>query len=518
MTVAPGSLVPMTYSASRTSTFVECNRIAAWKYIAGVEDVGDDATDTGKLVHAVLEQHKKHGYQLNLMNEIDSIAAEALPFVEDFRWDNGMEVEGARNAFEDHQPFFVQGRHLWTGFKDLRRPGHVTDYKTSGNFKWAKTPEALLVDPQAVLYAVDEFVRGDWHEDVVHLQWLYLSKRKPYKAKPVTVDVTRDYAFKAFEALERIADELEALAAAAPADPALRHKYVLDVVQPNYDRCSNHYGKPCPHQTRCGVSFFNSSPSDPTTKAKTMNLLEQLQSMDTAMAQQNGAVPGAATRVELPPMMAVPTPFVPPSAPAVPLAFAPGGAFHGIETAVPPTDAPSAPPTTERMIPAATSCTVADDGTLTDGVAQPGQINPPKRGRGRPPGSKNKDATPTEPAPAPTFAPPPALSPAPVPAPAPAPSSAHRIATLYVGCMPRGSVGAVDLDVLVAKAKIAIGPQAYYANFGYKTNGLMLQMLEQIVQHDRPAAVVVSHPHAPETALFLPMLCAASDNVIEACR
>ena len=530
MNVVPGQpLVPMTYSASRTSSFLECNRIAAWKYIAGVEDQGDDQTDMGKLVHAVLEQHKKHGYQLNLMNEVDSIAAEALPFIEDFRWDNGMEVEGARNAFEDNQPFFVQGRHLWTGFKDLRRPGHVTDYKTSGNFKWAKTPEGLLLDPQAVLYAVDEFTRGDWHEDVCHMQWLYLLKRRPYTAKPVNVDITRDYAFRAFEALERIADELEALAAAAPLDPALRHKYVLDVVQPNFDRCANHYGKPCPHQSRCGISFF-STPTASTGK-KTMGLLEQLQAMDREMALQGGAVPGAATRVETPPMMGVPSPVQAPSVAGAPAAFAPGGAFHGTAAgndllasltggnAAPAPDAPATSPTTERMLPIATPIPPTEFAAPVDATPATGQINPPKRGR--PKGSTNKPKD-TVPAPAPTEAAPAlpatpaALSPAPAAAGAP-----HRIATLYVGCVPRGGdhgAGAIDLDMLVAKAKIAIGPQSYYANYGYKTDGMILQMLEQIIQHDRPDAVVVSHPQDTKTALLLPMLCAASDTVVEACR
>jgi hypothetical protein len=87
---------------------------------------------------------------------------------------------------------------------------------------------------------------------------------------------------------------------------------------------------------------------------------------------------------------------------------------------------------------------------------------------------------------------------------------------LYVGCRPT-TPGDVDFDNLIAKAKIAIGP-AYYAGYGYKANGMLLQMVEAIVQHDRPQSLVVAYPNAPEATLCLSHLRGISDTVVEAIR
>lgn len=79
-------------------------------------------------------------------------------------------------------------------------------------------------------------------------------------------------------------------------------------------------------------------------------------------------------------------------------------------------------------------------------------------------------------------------------------------------------VGAVNLDDIVAKAKVAIGPAELFKNYGYKANGMLLQMVEAIVQYDRPRTVVVAHPSSPEATLCLSHLLSISDVVVEALR
>jgi PD-(D/E)XK nuclease superfamily protein len=533
---------PMTasdpFSASRIVTWMNCNRKAAWQYIAGYEDPGNEDTKLGTEVHAELETAKSvPGYLPNRLTEAGAIASEGLPYVSDFTVENGAKPEGA---------FTFRGRHLWRGFIDLRKPGYLVDYKTTGDFRWAKTEEELLLDPQAVLYAVYEFLRCP-ELDVVELMWLYLKKRAPYSAKPVRIRMTREHALRAFAALESYADEMLATAVAAPGDPALRHRYVL-TLQPNADHCDAYRG--CPHRNRCNLSFFQA----PTQKGKgTVNLLDRLKEMDAA----NGA-PAAPVRSEMAPMVGVPSPLsLDPAAGRPALAFAPDGAFAGIG------------PTTVTMTPAVSSTTVPSLAPSLDGITfdptwaaapdapatepsipaaiptapatafapEPGQINPPaKRGRGRP--KKNSEATaPAAPAaPAATAATPtlvgtPALPPtvaaagaelaaslaAPAPV-APAPTG-HRVSCLYVGCLPhRGQVNSVDFDSIVAKAKVAIGPAAYYAAYGYKANGMLLQMVEAIVQSDKPGAIVVPYPASPEATLCLSHLRSVSETVVEAVR
>jgi hypothetical protein len=187
---------------------------------------------------------------------------------------------------------------------------------------------------------------------------------------------------------------------------------------------------------------------------------------------------------------------------------------------------------------AAVRAAVADAAVLAAVGAE--GINPPKRGRGRP----RKEA-PTIPAPPPAVdvtvtIPPaaavpvmalhveatpsivtssitlPAATPALLPVAAPDPNRA-RIGTLYVACRPTSGVWK-EFATLVAKAKVAIGPAVYYAGYGYKANGMLLQMIDQIIQHDRPVAVVVPDPSAQEATICMALLYSLADNVVEALR
>lgn len=464
-------LANMTFSASRTQTILNCERKAGWQYIAGIEDPGNQDTELGQKVHAELEAVKSQpGYLPNRLTEAGAIAIEALPYVEDFSPENGAKPEGE---------FFLRGRHPWRGFIDLRKPGSLVDYKTTSDFKWAKTEQELLYDPQAVLYAVHEFSR--WDGDTVDLMWLYLHKKK-HAAKPVKITMTRAHAMRVFAAMEAFADDFQARADAAPVQPELRARYVLDVLKPNTSHCGAYRG--CPYRDRCNIGFFTTY----LKGIKTVGLLEKLEAMD-AMTE-----PGNATQAE--PQLPVPSG-----------AFAPGGAFAGTEAAAlveQVTSESTDPNPTARMLE----------------VAEPAEnaVNPPKRGR--PKGSKNK-AKETEQ---------PALSPAPAepateikvtgpaPAPTPAASKEHRIGTLYVGCIPRGfdEGQLADFDMLIARAKVGIGPQDWRLFEYGKGNGLLLDMFKGIVDHDKPESIVVADPRSPEAILCLSYLRGASDSVVEA--
>ncbi len=495
---------PMTFSASRTATYINCHRKFGWQYIAGYPDLGNFDTELGTQVHAVLEDIGKTGRLPDLMSEVESIAAEALPYVQP--------MFGPETKFEGE--IRLQGRHAWVGFVDVRPfPGQKVDYKTTSDFKWAKTPESLLTDPQAMLYAEHEFRAHAWLEKV-DLLWLYLRKRKPYGAKAVEVSVTRPHAAAAFEALESYADEMQAAANSAPEDPVTRHKYVLELLKPNFDHCSAYRG--CPHRARCPDSPLFSPNNH--GKGGTMDLLGRLQQM----ANMTGTAPPAAA------------PPAPAPAGANPLASLLPGPNFGLGQGNPhPMSARSDMPAND--VPAAPAATVA--------------INPPKRGPGRPrkaPAAPAADAAPTTPAAPPatstnsldalaaamaaTDEPEPVVATvAPVAVEvtqAPAPGI---IQTLFVGCLPRATspaagnthrdlVDTVDFDTIVAKVKDMITTPVYYANFGYKSNGMLLDGVQKVVEFMKPTALLVLHPASPEATLCLSYLRSVSQVAIEAVR
>lgn len=528
-------LNPMTFSASRIGTWINCEVKAGFQYIAGYEDPGTEDTEFGTEVHTILEKFKRDGVPINMMTHAGAVAAEAIPYVEHFRGPR----EGGNARFEGDFTFRARnGKHNWRGAIDISAPGEVNDYKTTSDFKWAKTPDQLLHDPQAVLYAMKEFER--WGGPTVKLRWLYLRKRAPYAAKSVEVTMTREHAERAFAALERITDRFQAAAAAAPDDPTLRHRFVLDTLTPNFDHCSAFRG--CPHRSRCPSAPFFPSPNQGQTPMN--DILAQLQAMDAAAA---AGVPLPAMRTEAPPLMGVPVPALlqaPPPAPVVQTTAA--GSITTFDPSfllqpdAPPTLAPANDPAAveaerqENMRIALAKAEEARAGEPPVVAGADSQINPPKRGRGRP----RKDAAPSGTT-SPTMVGVPALQhdtiPAPPPAPvqiaavAPAPPPPipalpsldgpprARIGTLYVGCRPT-TAGALDFNMLVAKAKIAIGPATYYAGYGYKANGMLLQMIDAIIQHDKPAAVVVPDPAAQEATICMSLLYSLADNVVEALR
>jgi hypothetical protein len=271
-----------------------------------------------------------------------------------------------------------------------------------------------------------------------------------------------------------MADEMQATAYAAPLDIVERHKYVLTLA-PNYDYC-NAYRKPCPHVARCNPPMFR----DPDQEVKTVNLLERLQAMNALNGGAKNDEPTvktpAITEATAASLVAVPTPGGNPMLPR-----------HDM-----PAEAPVA-------------------------------INPPpKRGPGRP---RKHDTIP---------APPPVVE---EPAPAPAASNAqgleflqaafaptptpigtdHRLNVLYVGCVPRG-VNVPVLETYVAQARAMIGDAAYFAGFGYKTNGLMSESIQRLIQADKPSSLLVIDPRTPEATLCLSYLRSIANNCVESVR
>jgi hypothetical protein len=227
------------FSASQIENWSGCMRRGGFTYLLELRGRGTPSTDLGGDIPPTLEHYQRYGTEIDTTTLAGAVAIVAIPFIP-----TGMVAEG---EFEFHS-----GRHLWRGFKDLRSPGRVIDYKTTKDFKWAKTPEVLMTDPQAMLYAASEFV-ADPDLDAAELTWLYLRTTPPHKPKEVHLRVVRHYANRAMSALDDIADGvMQVVRAAQGLDDQPLRDYVLSLPY-NSNECFK-YNKPCDFSGLCNLT------------------------------------------------------------------------------------------------------------------------------------------------------------------------------------------------------------------------------------------------------------------------
>ena len=226
----------MIFSASRIKTFLSCPRKFAWQYLAGLPSPTSKAQSFGQDVHAILEQFVSQGYPVDVSTPEGLVAAQGAPYVLEYVKDPGVTCE------REFQFASSAGRY-WRGFKDLETPELILDYKTTASVQYALTPDALMYDAQAILYAHEHFLT--YEGDTVRLVWLYLQKRKPIMHLPVIVDMTRDHAALGFRALEESAAAAESLTGTTAED--------ILTIEGNYSACGEYGG--CPYRAQCGRLF-----------------------------------------------------------------------------------------------------------------------------------------------------------------------------------------------------------------------------------------------------------------------
>lgn len=260
---APGALQPLQLtrddglghlSASQLKTADECPRKWYWQKIIGVRVPETGAMTLGKAIHSELE-----GWARGSDAPLSPLAAAGLVHLPP-----RSEALLAESPLE--QPSLTLRGIPFLGYIDLAAPPGawrdvpaIVDHKTTSDFRWAKTPDALSTDPQAVAYArwaamryygaglaegaIDAHPATDTGDRTVDVRFVYYRTRGAIATKPVDVTFkVRDLApqwerfGKTVDAMKRYAEVPETEARAVPA---------------NLSACDMFGG--CPHRARCGA-------------------------------------------------------------------------------------------------------------------------------------------------------------------------------------------------------------------------------------------------------------------------
>jgi len=365
-------------SASQLNVWHECQRKWAWKYVAKLRPEAHKSAALGVKVHAQLERYLKTGEMPDFVadSEAGNIAASGL---------HHLPKPGAPGLeIEQHFKFQSPATGIWyRGFIDvLKAPGEdgipdVLDHKTTGDVKWAKTPEDLLEDTQAILYAKSALLR--WPDaPKVRLQWTYFQTRKTRKSLPVLQEVSREHVDYMFPLIEKGAQEIVT---------TLIGKQQPLELPPNPRACGMFGG--CPFTAQCNLSPEETIRAMSNADQKTTSLLSRLgtQNAEPAPAPAGGllgrlmgAKPAEPAPTPAPEEPKLPAWADPAQTPVDPLRAPKASTLPVSDQPINPPEQSSAP-TTQAEAAAVLAGQTAD---------APAPETEEKKGRGRPKGSKNK--------------------------------------------------------------------------------------------------------------------------------
>lgn len=221
-----------------------CPRLWGLKYLAGLPDPPRSASEYGKNVHHKLELWERDGILPNGGKPEDKLALAMLKHLPPPLTPEEREQQSKRLRvelpFDDYDINGVKYR----GFKDLvwydGTKLVVTDYKTTSGLQWAKDPDTLRNNTQAILYARHGFSEAD----EVDLFWLYGTRETTPRVLPVRFSITFPEVVKALEPITATGKRILQLYKEKP-DP--------NTLPTNLDRCDALGG--CPFKNNgCSIT------------------------------------------------------------------------------------------------------------------------------------------------------------------------------------------------------------------------------------------------------------------------
>jgi len=168
-------------SPSALSSFLACPRKWAFGALEGQYRPSTASQELGTQLHAQLEYWLTNKQPpLGRLTDSGALSLVPLPTTP------GLECE---------QPFTIEvskgdRRAVLWGFRDIAAPGVVMDLKSTSSLKWAKTPDDLIHDPQANIYAAACMLESGF--DYADLRWVYVTTKGAVESKGVDVRLTRD--------------------------------------------------------------------------------------------------------------------------------------------------------------------------------------------------------------------------------------------------------------------------------------------------------------------------------------
>ena len=249
-------------SPSQIKTWRTCQRKWWYEKVAGIRQESTPAQRLGTDVHELLEHYVAYGKVLP-DNFAGQIAKAALPIVN----------EEAKCEHQFTIPL-VDGI-VGTGRIDFTHFGVIEDLKTTSSMRYAKTPEELKTDPQAIMYlwAAQNDGALAFFTPINRFSHLIVETKAPHPIKRVDCELTDAEIAEGMEGIKK--DALEMREAA---------KSKVETTRYNLDACRMYGG--CHLRETCARSglFYTPTKKD----GETMGILDSLRDKKKANLVQKG--------------------------------------------------------------------------------------------------------------------------------------------------------------------------------------------------------------------------------------
>ena len=320
-------------SASQVTTFERCQRLWWFQKIAGFRLPQSKAMKLGTDVHSAIEHYLIYG---RIRDD------EFAKFIVSLK--SHLPAPNDNCLVELPIKLLTIGSLPWLGYVDLieyeASPMRVRDYKTTSDFRYAKTPDELSRNTQLISYA--EWCYQEGYVGEIELGHTYVhTKRKTPTVKPVNVIVDREHVRSEWNKKLAVVEKMIVVAECTEATD----------VKPTVTACGMYGG--CEQKARCGVVAPSPFKQLGSRGKPNMSFMSDLRAKLASKENNAAAAPVAAAPVAAAPVAAAPVAAAPVAAApvaAAPVAAAPVAAAAGAEvpTGVLPPDAPSRTTTPEE--------------------------------------------------------------------------------------------------------------------------------------------------------------------------
>lgn len=185
-------------SASQLVSYRTCKLCWAWRYLDGIKKPDTEAIEQGHAIHEILENYFNKGTPIDFKSPLGQIIEPGMEYL-------------PKEALAEH-PFLVEiDKIRYLGSIDflVKHGKHIIigDHKTTKNFKYAKSKNALAKDPQANIYAA--YACTAFNVPAVELNWVYYcTGEDDIKSKLVSSEIYLTDALEFVKILNKDAKEI----------------------------------------------------------------------------------------------------------------------------------------------------------------------------------------------------------------------------------------------------------------------------------------------------------------------